>query len=64
MEALDGWCAGVGVAQGIEEIFRWQALHVGWPVGAEGLWCSGVALAATLDLVQDDAGCDDEEDAA
>lgn len=64
MKALDGWCAGVGVAQGIEEVFRWQALHVGWPVRSECLRCGSVALAATLDLVHDDAGCNYEEDAA
>lgn len=50
--------------QRVEEILRRHALHVGGSVGAEALWSGRVALAATLDLAQDDAGDDDEENAA
>jgi hypothetical protein len=64
VHSLDNWGAGVGVAQGVEEVLWRHALHVGWSVSAEGLGCGTVALATALDLVCNDAGGDDEEDAA
>jgi hypothetical protein len=50
--------------QRIEEILGRHALHVGGSVGAEALGSGRVALAAALDLVQDNAGDDDKEHAA
>lgn len=62
VEALDGWCAGIGRIQGVEQVLGWHAGHVGWSVCSKGLGGDGVALAAALDLVRNYAGGDDEED--
>lgn len=52
------------MAQGVEEVLWWHALHVGWSVCTEALGCGTIALATALDLVCNDAGGDNEEDAA
>ena len=64
MHSLDNRGAGVGMAQGVEEVLWRHALHVGWSVCAEGLRRGAVALATALDLVCDDASGNNEEDAA
>lgn len=43
----------VRLVQRVEEVLGRHTLHVGWPIGAEGLRGSSVALAAALYLVQD-----------
>jgi len=52
------------LTQGVKQVLRRQTLHVGLPVCANGLRGTHVALATALDLVEDDTGDNDKEDAA
>lgn len=51
------------MTKGVEEILGGQPLHIRLPVCSNRLRGSHVALAAALDLVDNDTGNDDEEDA-
>lgn len=63
-KALYDRSTGVGLPERVEQVLWWNTLHVGRTIGAEGLRCSLIALTTALDLVQDDTGHDNEEDAA
>lgn len=58
------WRTGIPLTQCIEKILGRQTLHVGLPVGSNGLRGLHVALAAALDLVDNDTGNDNQEDAS
>lgn len=58
------WRTGIPLTQGIEKILGRQTLHVGLPVRSNGLRGLHVALAAALDLIDNDTGNDNQEDAS
>lgn len=61
---LDGRCPAMTLPQRVEQILGRQTPHARRSVSRIRLWSANVALAATLNLIQDDAKDDDEEDTA
>ena len=58
------WCTRVWLLNGVEEVLRGKSPHVGRSIGSKPLRSPHVALSTALDFVKDDAGYDDQEDAA
>lgn len=52
------------LTQRVEQVLRRQTLHVRLPVCSNGLRSPHVTLATALDLVKNDTGNDDQENAA